>query len=196
VLHVVQSGDTLLGISLRYGVSMSIIQKANDIPDPEAIKAGQQLVIPIGPTGTPTAGPQPTPTGPPKYTAPLLLSPLDGQAFEGNEEPVLLQWASVGVLRENEYYFVPVEQVEGGTPPYLPYALGWRQTDYSRATDPPFSMAVRVVRVMGTHADGAGLFRRRTQCRRSFRWLIAHAHANARPCIVNDKALLACSRST
>lgn len=181
VLHVVQSGDTLLGISLRYGVSMSIIQKANDIPDPEAIKAGQQLVIPIGPTGTPTAGPQPTPTGPPKYTAPLLLSPLDGQAFEGNEEPVLLQWASVGVLRENEYYFVRVEQVEGGTPPttFRTRATGWHvQTElFPGPTDPRrvFQWQVRVVRMTGTHADGTPVYSDAgpPSAVRSFRWLIA-----------------------
>jgi LysM repeat protein len=181
VLHVVQSGDTLLGISLRYGVPMSIIQKANDIPDPEAIRAGQQLVIPIGPTGTPTAGPQATPTGPPKYTAPRLLSPLDGQAFEGNEEPVLLQWASVDVLRENEYYAVRVEQVEGGTPPntFHTRATGWHvQTDlFPKPTDPHrvFQWQVRVVRITGTHADGTPIYSDAgpPSAVRSFRWLVA-----------------------
>lgn len=181
VLHVVQSGDTLLGISLRYGVPMNIIQKANDIKDPESIRAGQQLVIPIGPTGTATAGPQPTPTGPPIYAAPLLLSPPDGQMFEGNEEPILLQWASVGILRENEYYLVHLEQVEGGTPPtpFRTRATGWhvpvdlfpKPTDSRRV----FQWQVRVVRITGAHADGTPIYSDAgpASAIRSFQWLIA-----------------------
>jgi LysM repeat protein len=154
VLHVVQSGDTLLGISLRYGVPMNIIQKANDIQDPESIRAGQQLVIPIGPTGTATAGPQPTPTGPPIYAAPLLLSPPDDPMFE---------------------------QVEGGTPPtpFRTRATGWhvpvdlfpKPADSRRV----FQWQVHVVRVTGAHADGTPIYSDAgpASAIRSFRWLIA-----------------------
>ena len=181
VLHVVQSGDTLLGISLKYGVPMNIIQKANNIQDPESIRAGQQLVIPIGPTGTATAGPQPTPTGPPKYAAPVLLSPPEGQAFEGNDEPILLQWASVGILRDNESYSVRLEQVEGGAPPttWRTRATGWhipvelfpKPTESRRV----FQWQVRVVRVTGTRADSSPIYSDAgpASATRSFRWLIA-----------------------
>lgn len=45
-VHVVQPGDTLYRISLRYGVSMAVIAQANNIGNTERILAGQQLVIP------------------------------------------------------------------------------------------------------------------------------------------------------
>jgi hypothetical protein len=96
---------------------LSVIQKINEIQDAESIRVGQQLVIPIGPDSTPTPGPPATPTGLPTYQAPALLSPPNNQAFEGSEEPILLQWASVGILRQNESYLVHVEQASGGVPP-------------------------------------------------------------------------------
>jgi LysM repeat protein len=181
VLHVVQSGDTLLGISLKYGVSMNIIQKANDIQDAESIRAGQQLVIPIGPTGTPTVGPRATPTGVPTYPAPILLSPLDDQILEGNEETILLQWASVGILRQNEFYSIRLEQAGAGNPPsvWRTQATGWHipveqfpKPDDTRRT---FQWQVRVVRETGTRADGTTIYTDAglPSATRSLRWLVA-----------------------
>lgn len=181
VLHVVQSGDTLLGISLKYGVSMGIIQRANDIKDAESIRAGQQLVIPIGPTGTPTVGPQATPTGVPTYPAPILLAPLNEQVFEGNTEAILLQWASVGILRPNEYYSVRLEQVGAGIPPTIwrTQATGWhipveqfpKPDDARRA----FQWYVRVVRETGARPDGTPIYAEAglTSATRTFRWVVA-----------------------
>lgn len=181
VLHVVQTGDTLLGIALKYGVPMNVIQKANDIKDAETIRVGQQLVIPIGPQDTPTPGPQATPTGLPTYPAPVLLSPLNDQAFEGNDEPILLQWASVGLLRQNEYYLVRLEQVEAGAPPttFRTRATGWhipvelfpKVEDTHRA----FQWQVRVVRVTGTQPDGTPIYSNAgpPSATRTFLWLVA-----------------------
>jgi LysM repeat protein len=45
-VHVVQRGETLFRISLRYGVPMDRIVAANNILNPAQIFAGQQLVIP------------------------------------------------------------------------------------------------------------------------------------------------------
>jgi LysM repeat protein len=181
VLHVVQSGDTLLGISLKYGVSMNLIQTVNEIQDPESIRVGQQLVIPIGPAYTPTPKAQATPTGLPTYPAPAPLSPANNQAFEGNDEPILLQWASVGILRQNEYYLVRVEQVSGGVPPttFPTRATAWRipvelfpKADDSHRT---FQWQVRVVREIGAHADGTPIFSEAgpASLLRLFRWLPA-----------------------
>ncbi|MDH7484656.1 MAG: LysM peptidoglycan-binding domain-containing protein [Anaerolineae bacterium] len=44
--HVVQRGETLLAIALRYGVTMQELQAANGISDPDLIKVGQVLIIP------------------------------------------------------------------------------------------------------------------------------------------------------
>ncbi len=46
VTHVVQPGENLYRIALRYGVSMDAIIQANDIADPRRIFSGQTLVIP------------------------------------------------------------------------------------------------------------------------------------------------------
>ncbi|MCU0564837.1 MAG: LysM peptidoglycan-binding domain-containing protein [Desulfobacterales bacterium] len=44
--HVVQKGDTLYGISRKYGVPADQLMKANKLGPKDAIKPGQQLVIP------------------------------------------------------------------------------------------------------------------------------------------------------
>jgi LysM repeat protein len=46
--HVVQRGETLFLISLRYGVSWPVVAQANNITSPYVIYVGQTLVIPGG----------------------------------------------------------------------------------------------------------------------------------------------------
>lgn len=46
VIHVVQAGETLLGIAQQYGSTVEAIAMANGITDPGRIAVGQQLVIP------------------------------------------------------------------------------------------------------------------------------------------------------
>ena len=46
LVHVVRSGETLLVIAARYGVTVAAIQAANGIEDPNHIVTGQELVIP------------------------------------------------------------------------------------------------------------------------------------------------------
>lgn len=67
VVHVVQSGENLFRIAIRYGVTVDAIASANGISNPALIFVGQQLTIP-GATGvTPT---QP-PTDPQPPTTPV-----------------------------------------------------------------------------------------------------------------------------
>ncbi len=62
IIYVVQPGDTLFGIALKYGVSVSALQEANGITDPTLLQVGQELVIPApGPEGEPVRPPTPTP---------------------------------------------------------------------------------------------------------------------------------------
>lgn len=44
--HTMAKGDTLYSLSRKYGVSVSAIQKANNITNPNAIREGAKLVIP------------------------------------------------------------------------------------------------------------------------------------------------------
>jgi len=62
IIYVVQPGDTLYGIALKYGVSVSALQEANGITDPTLLQVGQELVIPApGPAEEAPRLPTPTP---------------------------------------------------------------------------------------------------------------------------------------
>ena len=57
VTHVVQRGENLFRIALRYGTTVQAIASANGIANPALIRAGQTLKIPSTGTGsTPPAG--------------------------------------------------------------------------------------------------------------------------------------------
>ncbi|PIU90117.1 MAG: hypothetical protein COS63_03990, partial [Anaerolineae bacterium CG06_land_8_20_14_3_00_57_67] len=53
--YIVQAGDTLGAISLRYGVSVEALMQANGLYDPNTLAVGQTLQIPV---------PTPQPAGP------------------------------------------------------------------------------------------------------------------------------------
>jgi len=44
--YIVQPGDTLSALAVRFGVSLSTLAEANGITDPDRLQAGQTLVIP------------------------------------------------------------------------------------------------------------------------------------------------------
>ncbi|MBZ0319962.1 MAG: LysM peptidoglycan-binding domain-containing protein, partial [Anaerolineae bacterium] len=54
ITHVVQPGENLYRISLRYGVSVQDIVTANNIANPNIIYVGQVLIIPVRGTTPPT----------------------------------------------------------------------------------------------------------------------------------------------
>ncbi len=58
-VHVVEAGDTLIGIALQYGVLLETILEANNMSEDDLLHIGQELIIPLGPevdlpTATPT----------------------------------------------------------------------------------------------------------------------------------------------
>jgi LysM repeat protein len=65
--HVVQPGENLFRIALRYGTTWPVLAAYNGIANPNLIFVGQVLKIPAGGTTAPTPQPQPTaqpqPTG-------------------------------------------------------------------------------------------------------------------------------------
>lgn len=62
IFYVIQSGDNLLAIAQKYGVSVAALQEANGILDPRTLQIGQQLVIPQPEEEEDTANATPTPT--------------------------------------------------------------------------------------------------------------------------------------
>jgi LysM repeat protein len=65
--HTVRSGEHLIGIARRYGVTVGALVAANGIANASRIYAGQRLAIPGGATSAPTAGAKApaTPAAPP-----------------------------------------------------------------------------------------------------------------------------------
>lgn len=55
-VHVVQRGENLYRISLRYGTTVQAIAAANGIANPSRIYAGQRLAIPCGSAPPPSSG--------------------------------------------------------------------------------------------------------------------------------------------
>ncbi len=109
--HVVGSGESLSSIATFFGVDFNVMAEVNGkLPPDYAITIGELLVIPDD-VPAPTAGPTPTSTPLPPYAAPRLLNPPDGAAISSVEQTVTLQWASVGLLQDNETYLVTVEDV-------------------------------------------------------------------------------------
>lgn len=45
-IHVVQAGESMLGIAIRYGVTTEEILAANDLANPDSLFEGQELIIP------------------------------------------------------------------------------------------------------------------------------------------------------
>lgn len=119
--YVVQAGDNLSDIAQRFNISLEALMEANGIENPDAISEGQTLIIPgrVSSAETPGIGGPPTPTVSSLlvYPAPLLLGPPDGWEFreEEAELPILLNWLSVGLLGDDEWYSVSVThaQTEG-----------------------------------------------------------------------------------
>lgn len=48
-IHVVKSGEVLADIAKRYGISVQDIVQASGLSDPNVIRAGQPLTIPVPP---------------------------------------------------------------------------------------------------------------------------------------------------
>jgi LysM repeat protein len=165
IVHVVEQGDTLESIAEEHDVSINLIREANpeQLPvDSDSIFVGQSLVIPLGtpvPSVTPTVDPLATPTSAPPYEAPPLLSPPDGAAFVGIDSYIVLQWASVDVLREDEWYEVTLFFPDGITAhTFHTRTTIWRLPyDLLMEADgdaPEFRWQVMVVKEMRGAGDG------------------------------------------
>lgn len=81
--YVVQPGDTLTRIARRHRTNPLWIQQANQIPDPNRLRAGQKILIPLGGGGNVVTAPpaqsqppsQPVVATTPPPTAPVVAQP-------------------------------------------------------------------------------------------------------------------------
>ncbi|HHX64838.1 MAG TPA: LysM peptidoglycan-binding domain-containing protein, partial [Chloroflexi bacterium] len=119
-------------IAVQYGVSSQAIAEANGMRLTSLLSIGQQLIIPgVQPTPAPTEVPSevpPTTTPEPTvaatstaakfaYRAPVLLSPTNGMLISGRDTPVMLTWASVGILGRDEWYLLRIWTPDSPTQP-------------------------------------------------------------------------------
>jgi LysM repeat protein len=177
--YKVDTGDTLSGIARAYNVSIESIKKwnsqysfANDV-----VFEGMVLRIPLC-ERLATPGATPTPTTPPPYPAPNLLSPRDGAPFGASDQEIALQWAAVATLRDNEEYQVTIENISSGNgDKFLNYVkdtrfivpVSLRPTDGSTRI---YRWSVSVVRISGTTDAGNPIYvsAGQTSERRVFAW--------------------------
>lgn len=80
VIYTVQPGDYLAKIARQFNTTVSAIVAANNIPNPNLIFPGQQLVIPTGGTTPPPATSVPA-TPPPQATSVPVTPPPGGQTI-------------------------------------------------------------------------------------------------------------------
>ena len=141
--HIVQEGDLLGRIAIRYDVSTEDLARANSISVTSILRVGQVLIIP-GTVSEPTATPRPSATHTPasqalvesltgitastatprpaateeaerySYPRPNLLGPISGSEFRGADSAILLSWTSSGILAENVWYQLRVWSAESG----------------------------------------------------------------------------------
>jgi LysM repeat protein/predicted nucleic acid-binding Zn ribbon protein len=162
-IYEVQQGDTLFTIAGKYNMTIAEIKEVNNLESND-LKVEQKLRIPVGtatPTPTLTAAPTLTPTPGPAYPAPLVLSPRDGASFSGPDTAILLNWASVGILDEDQWYAVRLRR-SGNVAEQLPLvrtkATSWRVPTnlYVAGLNPPqeFTWQVTVMQHTGQDEDG------------------------------------------
>jgi LysM repeat protein len=177
ITYVVQTGDTLSQIAERHGVSVMTLREVNEL-DEDMIRPNQVLQIP---QYTPTPAPEEavvlggTPTPRPAYPPPSPLFPPDDFVFVGEDATLMLQWASVGILAENEYYQVELTTPQGEEPSYAyTKSTAWRVPEAlfppPEIVRPTFRWQVRVVREALEEGEEPYAPVGRSSSTRTFRW--------------------------
>lgn len=160
----IQSGDSAYGLAATFNVPLEAIiavnrQTAESI---QLLQPGDALCIPKlvdADTLPPTPGPSPTPSLTPPPPGPALLSPVSSTVADGSGD-VLLQWAAVKNLDDNEWYMI--EMREADATDMLPLRgftrdssfrvpSAWRPTDEAPHT---MEWTVSIVHVTGRRSDG------------------------------------------
>src|SRR6185436_3275977 len=77
VVHVVEKGDTLVGIAVKYGISVEALQAANNNVQPEFLSIGAVLLIPLSEDNPEVIISQPTSTPVPVELGPVACYPTE-----------------------------------------------------------------------------------------------------------------------
>jgi hypothetical protein len=131
--YCVVEEDTLTSVALKNNTSNRVICELNPLPDginctgcdfsvsdvgscpnPPLLSVGQCLFVPAAtPTPLPTLPPSgsETPTPTPTHRAPTQVYPIPQSTVTGL---VRLQWTSVGLLQQDEYYVVELNDQSSG----------------------------------------------------------------------------------
>src|SRR6185436_12844890 len=75
VVHVVEKGDTLVGIAVKYGISVEALQAENNNVQPEFLSIGAVLLIPFSEDSLKIVISQPTSTPVPVELGPVACYP-------------------------------------------------------------------------------------------------------------------------
>ena len=165
--YVVLAGDSCLGITGQFDVTLDDFMNVNGLVDCSVIQEGQIVYIPVlqtqPPSATPTLAATLTPTPPAARPAPALVAPTLGQSFPASAS-ITLSWTAVGPLGTAEFYRVTVEDLTCncnrryitattlttlGVPPSL-------RPD--EATAHIFSWTVELVKQIGVTSDGQATY--------------------------------------
>jgi LysM repeat protein len=155
VIHVIQAGETISGLSYEYDTPIDAIVAANPDVNLDLIYEGQEIVIPLSmPTATPTFTPPPTPTSTPtaQYVLPDLLTPADGAVVSG---PVLLfNWTATGWLADDEFYVLQLFWPDGSFSEYWTKGNSWRVTAEDHPATGSVEWRVVLMRQTGRTPEG------------------------------------------
>jgi LysM repeat protein len=130
VFYIVKPGDTLYGLSLTTGTSVSQLQWANCLGSSTVIRVGQSLYLPFIPKPTPTRKPVilPTFTSTPTRTPPPANNPptANPQSVNSSEDtPIEIILTGSDPDGDTLTFYVvndPMHGVLFGIPPLLTYA--------------------------------------------------------------------------
>jgi LysM repeat protein len=158
IIHVVSSGETLIGIAVTYNVTLDEIRQLNNLTS-DVILVGQRLLIrppqatatPVPPTPTPTpeGGVQPTPTMMPQGNGTICVLSYEDANTNGFREAGELGIAGITFTVSNETQVVSTFTTDGSIEPHCfvdltpgTYIVTWIGDAYVPTTDQSWAIGL------------------------------------------------------